>query len=239
MCDCLKGLFRVTWSPTTEAGGDRESKESHVFIKGRESLAGEVKDTERVAHSGSPAPVTREEPESPERVVQKEKLHSELKQVLNLKKSLRKQTSPRSMDTPAEINVTQQKEEGKLSELVEVVVETEPETGATGFSVSGGGNKGIFVKDVLKDSPAAKALSLREGDQLLSARVYFENVKYEDALKILQCAENYKVSYLLKRTVPGANISMSPSKDIKGPKAKLPKLVNALSILNTVYCESC
>ncbi|XP_041092355.1 neuroblast differentiation-associated protein AHNAK-like isoform X2 [Polyodon spathula] len=127
------------------------------------------------------------------------------------------------MDTPAEINVTQ-KEEGKLSELVEVVVETEPETGATGFSVSGGGNKGIFVKDVLKDSPAAKALSLREGDQLLSARVYFENVKYEDALKILQCAENYKVSYLLKRTVPGANISMSPSKDIKGPKAKLPKL---------------
>ncbi|MGH0137451.1 UNVERIFIED_CONTAM: hypothetical protein FKN15_078493 [Acipenser sinensis] len=119
------------------------------------------------------------------------------------------------------------KEEVKLSELVEVVVETEPEAGATGFSVSGGGNKGIFVKDVLKDSPAAKALSLREGDQLLSARVYFENVKYEDALKILQCAENYKVSYLLKRTVPGANISVSPSKgslDIKGPKAKMPKL---------------
>ncbi|XP_058860859.1 neuroblast differentiation-associated protein AHNAK-like [Acipenser ruthenus] len=127
------------------------------------------------------------------------------------------------MDTPMQISVTQ-KEEVKLSELVEVVVETEPEAGATGFSVSGGGDKGIFVKDVLKDSPAAKALSLREGDQLLSARVYFENVKYEDALKILQCAENYKVSYLLKRTVPGANISVSPSKVIKGPKAKLPKL---------------
>ncbi|MGH0114927.1 UNVERIFIED_CONTAM: hypothetical protein FKN15_065851 [Acipenser sinensis] len=219
-------------------GCDRESEESHVFIKDRESVAGEVKDTKQAAHSERPAstihplhhPVTREEPESQERVAQKEKLHAELKQVLNLKRSLRKQTSHpslRSMDIPVEGSLIQQKEEAKLAELVEVVVETEPEAGATGFSVSGGGNKGIFVKDVLKDSPAAKALSLREGDQLLSARVYFENVKYEDALKILQCAENYKVSYLLKRTVPGANISVSPSKgslDIKGPKAKMPKL---------------
>ncbi|XP_058883810.1 neuroblast differentiation-associated protein AHNAK-like [Acipenser ruthenus] len=216
---------------------DRESEESHIFIKDRESVVGEVKDTEQAAHSERPAstihplhhPGTREEPESQERVAQKEKLHAELKQVLNLKRSLQKQTSHpslRSMDVPVEGSLTQ-KEEVKLSKLVEVVVETEPEAGATGFSVSGGGNKGIFVKDVLKDSPAAKALSLREGDQLLSARVYFENVKYEDALKILQCAENYKVSYLLKRTVPGANISVSPSKgslDIKGPKAKMPKL---------------
>ena len=48
------------------------------------------------------------------------------------------------------------------------------------------------------------------GDQLLSARVYFDNVKYEDALKILQCAEPYKVSFLLKRTIPGADVTAHP-----------------------------
>uniref|UniRef100_A0A8C4RDX4 PDZ domain-containing protein n=1 Tax=Erpetoichthys calabaricus TaxID=27687 RepID=A0A8C4RDX4_ERPCA len=121
------------------------------------------------------------------------------------------------------------KETLKKSELMEVVVETEAEAGARGFSVSGGGAQGIFVKEVLKDSPAAKALSLREGDQLLSARVYFDNVKYEDALKILQCAEPYKVSFLLKRNVPSADISTSSgsaSLEVKGPKAKMPKLVS-------------
>ncbi|XP_051791954.1 neuroblast differentiation-associated protein AHNAK isoform X8 [Erpetoichthys calabaricus] len=129
------------------------------------------------------------------------------------------------MAMPMEITVVQ--ETLKKSELMEVVVETEAEAGARGFSVSGGGAQGIFVKEVLKDSPAAKALSLREGDQLLSARVYFDNVKYEDALKILQCAEPYKVSFLLKRNVPSADISTSSgsaSLEVKGPKAKMPKL---------------
>lgn len=69
---------------------------------------------------------------------------------------------------------------------------------------------------------------LYEGDQLLSAKVYFENVKYEDALKILQCAEPYKVSFELKRTVPGAEVSMHPyvpSVEVKGPKPKITKMV--------------
>lgn len=48
-------------------------------------------------------------------------------------------------------------------EVVEVVVETEAEIGASGYSVVGGGTKGIFIKDVLKDSPAAKHLSLQKG----------------------------------------------------------------------------
>uniref|UniRef100_H3BEN6 Periaxin n=1 Tax=Latimeria chalumnae TaxID=7897 RepID=H3BEN6_LATCH len=118
-------------------------------------------------------------------------------------------------------------EEMKKLELVEVIVETEAEAGVSGINVAGGGKEGIFVKDVLRDSPAAKALSLQEGDQLLSARVYFDNVKYEDALKILQCAEPYKVSFCLKRTVPGTDVTVSPdlaSFDIKGPKAKMPKM---------------
>ncbi|KAL7870703.1 hypothetical protein SRHO_G00082000, partial [Serrasalmus rhombeus] len=118
-------------------------------------------------------------------------------------------------------------EEGCASELVEVVVETEAGAGASGYSVVGGGEKGIFVKDVLKDSPAAKQLSLQKGDQLLSARVYFDNVKYEDALKILQCAEPYKVSFFLKRTVPQTEVSSrpgAPNVEIRGPKAKMQRM---------------
>lgn len=76
---------------------------------------------------------------------------------------------------------------------------------------------------------------LYEGDQLLSAKVYFENVKYEDALKILQCAEPYKVSFELKRTIPGAEVSTRPcvsSVEVKGPKPKITKMVRN----NTVKC---
>lgn len=49
----------------------------------------------------------------------------------------------------------------EASKSVEIVVETE--AGASGYSVTGGGERGIFVKDVLKDSPAAKHLSLQQG----------------------------------------------------------------------------
>ncbi|XP_010784285.1 neuroblast differentiation-associated protein AHNAK, partial [Notothenia coriiceps] len=110
---------------------------------------------------------------------------------------------------------------------MEIVVETEAEAGASGYSVTGGGQRGIFVKDVLRDSPAAKHLSLQEGDQLLSAKVYFDNVKYEDALKILQCAEPYKVSFQLKRIIPGLEICVRPRVpivEVKGPKAKVAKM---------------
>lgn len=66
------------------------------------------------------------------------------------------------------------------------------------------------------------------GDQLLSARVYFDNVKYEDALKILQCAEPYKVSFFLKRTVAQTDVSGyldAPSIEQRRPKAKMQKMV--------------
>nr|XP_046170762.1 neuroblast differentiation-associated protein AHNAK isoform X1 [Oncorhynchus gorbuscha] len=117
--------------------------------------------------------------------------------------------------------------EETASEVVEVVLETEAEAGASGYSVTGGGERGLFIKDVLKDSTAAKHLSLQQGDQLLSARVYFDNVKYEDALKILQCAEPYKVSFFLKRTIAGADVTMHPgttSLELKGPKTKMQKM---------------
>ncbi|XP_074075179.1 periaxin [Macrotis lagotis] len=119
-------------------------------------------------------------------------------------------------------------EELRKAELVEIIVETEAETGVSGFNVAGGGKEGIFIKELLKDSPAAKTLSLQEGDQLLSARVFFDNFKYEDALRLLQCAEPYKVSFCLKRTVPTGDLALRPGTaagyEVKGPRAKVAKL---------------
>ncbi|KAM5239818.1 protein AHNAK2 isoform 2-T3 [Hipposideros larvatus] len=87
-------------------------------------------------------------------------------------------------------------------EATDVTLKTEVEAGVSGYSVTGGGDQGIFVKHVLKDSSAAKLFSLREGDQLLSATVFFDDIKYEDALKILQYSEPYKVQFKVRRKVP-------------------------------------
>ncbi|XP_017938250.2 protein AHNAK2 isoform X2 [Manacus vitellinus] len=84
---------------------------------------------------------------------------------------------------------------------MEVTLKTEAEAGASGFSVKGGGDEGIFIKKVLKESPASKIFSLKEGDQLLSATIFFDNIKYEDALKILQYSEPYRVQFSLKRKI--------------------------------------
>lgn len=53
-------------------------------------------------------------------------------------------------------------EKAATSKLVEVVVETEAEAGASGYSVTGG-ERGIFVQEVLRDSTAAKHLNLQKG----------------------------------------------------------------------------
>ncbi|XP_063793768.1 periaxin [Pseudophryne corroboree] len=121
------------------------------------------------------------------------------------------------------INITEEKL--RASEMVEVIVETEAQAGMTGISICGGGKDGLFISDILKDSPASKSLPLLEGDQIISARVYFENIKYEDAMKILQYAEQYKVGYCLKRTVPSSDVTVTPGTvEVKSPKAKMPKM---------------
>ncbi|CAM4727678.1 unnamed protein product [Leuciscus chuanchicus] len=84
----------------------------------------------------------------------------------------------------------------------EIIVKTEKEVCAKGLVVSGGGKDGIFIKEVKPESPASKNLSVKEGDQILSATVYFDNVSYEDALQILEHAQPYKVAFCLKRKPP-------------------------------------
>ncbi|CDQ59729.1 unnamed protein product [Oncorhynchus mykiss] len=79
-----------------------------------------------------------------------------------------------------------------------VIVKMAKETCAEGLVVSGG-KEGIFIKEVRPESPASKLLSVHEGDQILSATVYFDDVTYEDALQILEHAQPYKMELLLKR----------------------------------------
>uniref|UniRef100_A0A8K9UHT2 PDZ domain-containing protein n=1 Tax=Oncorhynchus mykiss TaxID=8022 RepID=A0A8K9UHT2_ONCMY len=82
-----------------------------------------------------------------------------------------------------------------------MIVRMAKETCAEGLVVSGGGKEGIFIKEVRPESPASKLLSVHEGDQILSATVYFDDVKYEDALQILEHAQPYKMELLLKRDI--------------------------------------
>uniref|UniRef100_A0A8B9L2Z2 PDZ domain-containing protein n=1 Tax=Astyanax mexicanus TaxID=7994 RepID=A0A8B9L2Z2_ASTMX len=88
-----------------------------------------------------------------------------------------------------------------------VIVKRVKKACADGLVVTGGGKEGIFIKEVKPDSPAAKQLSVKEGDQILSATVYFDNVSYEDALQILEHAQPYKLEFCVKRkkesAVPG------------------------------------
>ncbi|CAL8273763.1 unnamed protein product [Merluccius merluccius] len=85
------------------------------------------------------------------------------------------------------------------SPVSEVVVKTDQDGGAEGLVVCGGGKDGIFIKQVVPESPAYKNLHVKEGDQILSATVYFDNVTYEDALQIMEHAQAYKVKLCLKR----------------------------------------
>ncbi|XP_037097541.1 protein AHNAK2-like [Syngnathus acus] len=94
----------------------------------------------------------------------------------------------------------------KMSKLKEayspesgMIIKTAQDGGAEGLIYGGGGKDGIFIKEVVPESPASKSLQLKEGDQLLSATVYFDNVSYQDAIQILEHAQAYKVKLCLKR----------------------------------------
>ncbi|XP_063803472.1 protein AHNAK2-like [Pseudophryne corroboree] len=84
-------------------------------------------------------------------------------------------------------------------ETMEVTLSTEVDVCDKGFAIAGGGEKGITVLQVLKESPHSNIFCIKEGDQILSATIYFDNITYEDALKILEHSEPYKVQFQLKR----------------------------------------
>uniref|UniRef100_A0A8C4TL19 PDZ domain-containing protein n=1 Tax=Erpetoichthys calabaricus TaxID=27687 RepID=A0A8C4TL19_ERPCA len=82
----------------------------------------------------------------------------------------------------------------------DLVVNTEAEVFAKGITISGGGKDGIFIKNIKKESPASKIQNIKEGDQILSATIYFDDAKYEDVVKILEHSETYKMQLCLKQT---------------------------------------
>nr|XP_033498759.1 neuroblast differentiation-associated protein AHNAK-like [Epinephelus lanceolatus] len=121
----------------------------------------------------------------------------------------------------------------KMSKLKEVhspesglIVKTAKDGCAEGLVYGGGGREGIFIKEVVPESPASKSLKLKEGDQILSATVYFDNVSYEDAIQILEHAQAYKVKLCLKRkpniteTEPTIESDVIPEEDIYAPEMR-------------------
>ncbi|XP_072835603.2 periaxin isoform X1 [Pogona vitticeps] len=254
MCDCFTRVFGVSWSPAASYAAEGRPPERHVFRTTQQSPLAEPKGNEPPALLGASAGthphLPLEEAEDADRVAQKEKLHEELKRVLQRKGESQRgpeegeeseeeegvpEPPPPAPSEEMESKLSVMEKTIKTSELLEIIVETEAEAGVSGMSVAGGGKEGLYVKDVVKDSPAARALSLQEGDQLLSARVYFDNIKYEDALQLLKCAEPYKVSFCLKRTVPSTDIALKSRASafkVRGPKAKMAKLnIQSLSPL--------
>ncbi|XP_030247761.1 neuroblast differentiation-associated protein AHNAK [Sparus aurata] len=121
----------------------------------------------------------------------------------------------------------------KMSKLKEVpspesgvIVKTAEDGCAEGLVYGGGGKEGIFIKQVVPESPASKSLKLKEGDQILSATVYFDNMSYEDAMQIMEHAQAYKMKLCLKRkpditeTEPAFESDVIPEDDIYPPEMR-------------------
>uniref|UniRef100_A0A8C1TBF6 PDZ domain-containing protein n=1 Tax=Cyprinus carpio TaxID=7962 RepID=A0A8C1TBF6_CYPCA len=116
----------------------------------------------------------------------------------------------------------------------EIIVKTVKEVCAEGLIVSGG-EDGIFIKEVKPETPASKHLSVKEGDQILSATVYFDNVSYEDALQILEHAQPYKVAFCLKRkptprTQEDSETMRPDTTIVKSPRIKEQKVEKIINI---------
>ncbi|XP_033967825.1 neuroblast differentiation-associated protein AHNAK [Pseudochaenichthys georgianus] len=120
----------------------------------------------------------------------------------------------------------------KMSKLKEdhspesgVMVKTAQDGCSEGLVYGGGGREGIFIKEVVPESPASN-LKLKEGDRILSATVYFDNMSYEDAIQILEHAQAYKVKLCLKRTPvitetePVTESDIIPEEDVYAPEMR-------------------
>ncbi|XP_044729177.1 probable serine/threonine-protein kinase DDB_G0282963, partial [Chrysoperla carnea] len=74
-----------------------------------------------------------------------------------------------------------------------------------GFNVQGNMRDGIFIKDVLHRGPAFESGKVNSGDRIVSVRISFDHMVYEDALTILSYASPYEVQLELEsstRTLP-------------------------------------
>ncbi|XP_033330612.2 uncharacterized protein LOC117222793 isoform X1 [Megalopta genalis] len=62
-----------------------------------------------------------------------------------------------------------------------------------GFNICGNMREGIFVKDLLHRGPASESGRIHPGDRIVSVKISFRSMVYEDALTILSYASPYDV----------------------------------------------
>ncbi|XP_069631591.1 periaxin-like [Haliaeetus albicilla] len=102
------------------------------------------------------------------------------------------------------------------TELVEL--ETAPEARVTGVTVARD-RHGLYI------AKAPKSLRIHQGDQLLSARVFFKGAPPEDIARVLESARSCKVSLCLRRRTPGTRIPLgSTSTGSEGHQGKVARL---------------
>ncbi|XP_036429453.1 neuroblast differentiation-associated protein AHNAK-like [Colossoma macropomum] len=187
MCDCFHLAFPNWHGPATGAGrrlrGPEQETEDDSVCEEPETLEGE-----RPRPQGS-SPV---EEFPTEKQAEEDSPHKSASNKKGRRLGFGSLFDKRSSAKMSETEDIQNGEAG-------VILKTVKETCAEGLVVTGGGKEGIFIKEVKPDSPASKHLTVKEGDQILSATVFFDNVSYEDALQILEHAQPYKMELCLRR----------------------------------------
>uniref|UniRef100_A0A0K0E122 PDZ domain-containing protein n=1 Tax=Strongyloides stercoralis TaxID=6248 RepID=A0A0K0E122_STRER len=71
-----------------------------------------------------------------------------------------------------------------------------------GFSISPNDIGGIKILNVEKDSPASQSGNIFEGDRIKHLTISFENMLYEDAIKLLHYSSPYLIKLNLERSSP-------------------------------------
>nr|XP_032811994.1 neuroblast differentiation-associated protein AHNAK-like isoform X4 [Petromyzon marinus] len=89
------------------------------------------------------------------------------------------------------------------------------------FSIEDRGQEGIFIKDVQKDS-LRQNLQVNEGDQIVSATIYFKDMKREDAMRLLQMSDKYKTGLRLRRGSVDGLLADPYDADVYSPTLRSP-----------------
>ncbi|XP_061599594.1 neuroblast differentiation-associated protein AHNAK-like [Cololabis saira] len=204
MCDCFHLAF-PNWHAASSGTGRRlrgpetPSEDSSVCEE-----PGQFTEGERPRPQGS-SPV-EEYPEYKEREAEHDPHHKGGSGLKSKRSGLGSMFERRSTPKMSKLKEVHSPEAG-------VIVKTPKDGCSEGLVYGGGGKDGIFIKEVMPESPASKSLKVKEGDQLLSATVYFDDVSYEDAIQILEHAQAYKMKLCLKRKADVAETEAATASD--------------------------
>ncbi|XP_054427010.1 neuroblast differentiation-associated protein AHNAK isoform X2 [Pteronotus mesoamericanus] len=58
---------------------------------------------------------------------------------------------------------------------------------------------GVFVQEVMQNSPAARTGVVKEGDQIVGATIYFDNLQSGEVTQLLSCMGHHTVGLKLHR----------------------------------------